>query len=81
MDMEKCLDVFQADPTSKTVEETWNKFKEVTYSSIDSNVPSKYKSTRFNLPWINRTLSRLIERKNRAFCNAKAEGTQRQSLR
>ena len=36
--MKKFLEVFfQADPTSKTLEETWNEFKEATYSSIESN--------------------------------------------
>ena len=76
-DMEHFFQVFQANYAHKTVEENWNAFKEAIYSSVDSNVPSRYKSTRFNLPWINGTLKRLIRKKNRAFYSAKTDGSHR----
>ena len=80
-DMERFYKSFKADCDIKSVDENWDSFKEAIYSSIESNVPSKYNSTRFNLPWMNRSLVRLIRKKNRAFRIAKTEGTHRQWLR
>ncbi|KAK3108364.1 hypothetical protein FSP39_006467 [Pinctada imbricata] len=54
-----------------TVDSLWSLFKTTCTKSINSHVPSKYTSTRFNQPWCDSNIRRLSRRKKRAFRKAK----------
>ena len=53
--------------TSQSVEELWTSFKSGCLDALNTNVPSKMTSQRFNQPWITRDLKRLSRRKDRAY--------------
>lgn len=70
-DMSSFAELFLQDADSLSVEENWRKFEKAILTATDSNIPSSFKSSRFNLPWMSRPLKRLIRRKQRAFYKAK----------
>ncbi len=59
---------------NKDVEECWQDIKSYLNSMLESSIPSKMTSTRYNLPWFNRYLHRLCKRKQRLFNKAKKTG-------
>ena len=66
---------FSADYFSRlqnsSVEVKWTEFKSNLTSIIDKYVPSKFISTRYNLPWMSRAILRLSRKKHRLFKKAK----------
>ena len=57
--------------TSTPVDSLWSQFKEKCIRSINTHVPSKLTSTRFNQAWCNRDVRRLSRRKKRAYKTAR----------
>ena len=58
--------------TTSDIECMWKDFKDGVTHIIDTHVPSKMSSTRFNQPWITRELKRLSRKKQRSFRKAKS---------
>jgi hypothetical protein len=56
---------------SSDVEDMWNEFKSGVNNIIDTHIPSKMSTSRFNQAWINRKVKRLCRQKNRSYRKAK----------
>ena len=52
---------------SHPVEDLWGNFRKGCIDALDTNIPSKMTSQRFNQPWITRELKKLSRRKDRAY--------------
>ena len=70
--MEEFYRSFISEADKLTLEENWRSFESTIIKATDAFIPSSYKSSRFNLPWVNRPLKRIIRRKHRAFYKANA---------
>lgn len=57
---------------SSSIEEMWNSISTTLNKILESSVPSKMTSSRFNQPWINREIKALSRRKKRQFNKAKS---------
>ena len=75
--MEEFYKSFISEADKLTLEENWRSFESTIIKATDTFIPSSYKSSRFNLPWVNRPLKRIIRRKHRAFYKAKSLDTHR----
>ena len=62
---------------NKTVEENWSCFKHNLSSLMDTYIPSKLSSTRFNAPWFNRTLHKMRRKQQRLYNKAKQSDNER----
>lgn len=69
--MKAFAETFLQNADNLSVEENWCRFESAILSATDSNIPSSFKSSRFNLPWMTRPMKRLVRRKHRAFYKAK----------
>ena len=56
-------------------EKLWQEFQDVLQSAIDSHIPSKMSSTRYNLPWVDSTVRRSIRKKQRLYNKARKSGS------
>ena len=56
------------------VESMWKEFKTSIMSAVERCVPSKLQRPSTNLPWINRRIKRLMQRKKRLYKQAKKTG-------
>lgn len=59
-----------------SVDEKWSCFEDNIHRIMDSCIPSKWTSSRYNLPWFNHSLKRLARRKQRLYNKAKFSGKQ-----
>lgn len=59
---------------SKTVDEKWNEFEFGVHRIMDALIPHKMSSSRYNLPWFNRSLRRQSRAKQRLYNKAKRSG-------
>ena len=57
-----------------SVDNKWNKLEQAIKDSMKANIPSKTTSSRFNLPWFNRSHRRLCSKKQILYNNAKTPG-------
>ena len=77
-EIQRCLQDFLAEYDRETadlgVEEKWTKFHKKILQLMDDHVPHKMTSSRYNLPWFDRTLRRQCRRKQRLYNKAKASG-------
>ena len=53
-----------------SVEENWKSFKTTVLNLMDLHIPSRMTKSRQNLPWWNRSLHRLVRKKQRAYKKA-----------
>ena len=58
-----------------TIDETWETFKEGILHSMDNNIPSRLSSLRPTLPWVNRSIKKMLRRKQRLYRQAKKNNT------
>ena len=58
------------------VEALWSDFKNTTLDAMDSHIPSKLSSTRHNLPWVDRSIKRAINKKQCLYNKARSSGSQ-----
>ena len=58
-----------------SVDEMYNKFVEVIRTSTEKHIPHKTLSGRWDAPWVNRNIKRLIRIKKRRYDKAKQSGT------
>ena len=65
---------FLALARTRTVKENYTVFIEYMEGILAVNIPSKLLNSRYNLPWMNRNLKRLIRKKGRRFKKAKKSG-------
>ncbi len=63
---------FLAEYKDRSVDMNWRMFVDHIKSSMDKFIPSKLSSTRYNLPWVNARIRRLINKKHRLYNKAKA---------
>ena len=68
---ENICDMYQQGVDTKVL---WDKFKTSLLSAIDKHIPSKRQRPRHSVPWFNRTLRRLVRRKQRLHRKAKKSG-------
>lgn len=61
---------------SNSVDQNWTSIKKHLLDMLDKHIPSKYKSSRHNLPWLTNEIKRMIRRKQRKFNLAKKTGNQ-----
>ena len=59
-----------------SVDEKWSCFEDNIHRIMDSCIPSKWTSSRYNLPWFNHSLKRLARRKQKLYNKAKFSGKQ-----
>lgn len=57
--------------SDSSVNEKWSAIKEAILSTMEANVPSKITSSRYNLPWFNRSHRRMSRKKQRLYNTAK----------
>ena len=60
---------------TKSADEMFNKFVEVIRTSTEKHIPHKTLSGRWDAPWVNRNIKRLIRKKKRRYDKAKQSGT------
>ena len=70
-DIKNFQDPFIQDCDVDSIEKSWQKLENFIKNVTDKYIPSKLSSSRYNLPWMNSQLKRLIRRKERAFHTAK----------
>ena len=70
-DMTSFCDFYFDNLLSIPVEEKWTKFVDAIQNTMEKNVPHKITSSRFNLPWFNRSHRRLCRKKQRLYNKAK----------
>ena len=66
---------------TSSVEEMWKYISTTLTNILDSSVPSKMTSSRFNQPWINREVKSLSRRKKRSFRKAKTSKKEKDKRR
>ena len=59
----------------RSINDSWNTFKNGIMKIMDSLVPSKLTSSRFNLPWLNRNVKKNIKKKHKLWAKAKRSNT------
>ena len=59
---------------SKDINYSWNQLKHGILSTVDQNVPSKMIKKKNHIPWLNRSLKRMLRRKARLHKHAKRTG-------
>ena len=59
-----------------SIDDKWSCFEDNIHRIMDSCIPSKWTSSRYNLPWFNHSLKRLTRRKQRLYNKAKTSGKQ-----
>ena len=59
-----------------SIDDKWSCFEDNIHRIMDSCIPSKWTSSRYNLPWFNHSLKRLASRKQRLYNKAKTSGKQ-----
>ncbi|XP_072164906.1 uncharacterized protein [Diadema setosum] len=70
-DIKNFQDPFIQNCEVNSIEDSWQSFENFIQNITDKYIPSKLSSSRYNLPWMNSQLKRLIRRKDRAFHTAK----------
>lgn len=70
-DMTSFCDTYFDELFSAPVEEKWTKFVDAIQNTMEKNVPHKITSSRFNLPWFNRSHRRMCRKKQRLYNKAK----------
>ena len=70
-DMRKLSESIIGHVNSSSIEELWNAFKDGIQQSMDKNIPSKVCSKWTPLPWFNRNLKKMGQRKARLYRRAK----------
>ena len=70
-DMRKLSESIIGHVNSSSIEELWNAFKDGIQQSMDKNIPSKVCSKWTSLPWFNRNLKKMGQRKARLYRRAK----------
>lgn len=60
---------------NNSVEAKWNDFDNSVHNIVDSCIPHKMTSSRYNLPWFNRSLRRQSRAKQRLYNKAKKTGS------
>ena len=63
-------DILSQNTTQTPINTLWTKFKEGV-ENITDTIPTKMTSTRFNKPWINRSIKKIYRQKQRAYNKAK----------
>ena len=58
-----------------TVNDTWETFKNGILNSMDQNIPTRLSSLRTTLPWVNRSIKKMLRRKQRLYKQAKKNNT------
>ena len=64
--------VFLNEADTKTLDDNWTWFRSTVIKAMEEHIPSTMKSSRFNIPWMTRSLRKLSRRKKRAFYTAKS---------
>ena len=59
---------------TKSADEKYNKFVEIIRASTEKHIPHKTLSGRWDAPWVNRNIKRLIRKKKRRYDKAKQSG-------
>ena len=68
---------FQNSPEDNSVEQNWQFLRDLILDCMEKFVPKKKASGRQDLPWMTRTVKRLIRRKQRAYNKAKKSNKDR----
>ncbi|CAC5388841.1 unnamed protein product [Mytilus coruscus] len=62
---------FKEKITEMNIEEYWTLFKTHLFQAMDLHIPSKNLTSRFNLPWVNQHIKKMIRKKDRLYKVAK----------
>ncbi|CAG2244297.1 unnamed protein product [Mytilus edulis] len=62
---------FKEKITEMNIEEYWTLFKTHLFQAMDLHIPSKNLTSRFNLPWVNQHIKKMIRKKERLYKVAK----------
>ena len=69
-------ETFLESASNRSVEENWHELKQHINNLINDKVPHKWSTTRYNLSWFNRDLTRMTKRKQRLYNKAKQSKSQ-----
>ena len=61
----------QSNPSSNSVEENWNEFKNALFKSMDNHIPKKTIKGKVDVPWMTNKVKRLIKKKKRVYKKAR----------
>ena len=61
----------QSNPSSNSVEENWNEFKNALFKSMDNHIPKKTIKGKVDVPWMTNKVKRLIKKKKRLYKKAR----------
>ena len=75
-DMLSFCDYYMNHLKGTSVDNKWNKLEQAIKESMKANIPCKTTSSRFNLPWFNRSHRRLCRKKQKLYNNAKTSGNE-----
>ena len=70
-EVEKLSQTLITDFDEANIDSNWTSFKHGITEIMDKYIPSKMTTTRYNLPWINSKLKRMIRKKQRLYNKAK----------
>ena len=70
-DMSNFCDFYLDNLLNASVERKWCRFAEAVKETMEKNVPHKITSSRFNLPWFNRSHRRMCRKKQKLYNKAK----------
>ena len=68
-------DIYFQDNKGKGVDEKWDQIRSAILQTMDKHVPHKLTTSRFNLPWFNGSLRRIVKRKQRLYNKAVKSGS------
>ena len=73
-ELKKSADNINLNAESKSVDEKWNEFEHGVHRIMDAHIPHKMSSSRYKLPWFNRSLRLQSRAKHRLYNKAKLSG-------
>jgi hypothetical protein len=76
-DLLSFCDYYKNNLQETSVDNKWNKLEQAIKVSMEANIPCKTTSSRFNLPWFNRSHRRLCRKKQKLYNKAKASGNEK----
>ncbi len=65
------VEFFSSNPAARSVNENWTLFRSKVLEAMDKFIPSKMSRSRRNLPWITKTIKRLMRKRDRLFSKAR----------
>ena len=70
--LKESFPAYEMETSGMSADVKWNWFQQMVHNIMDKHIPHKITSSRYNLPWFDRSLRRLCRKKQRLYNIAKA---------